>query len=309
MSVPESYFDYPNRREGVDHDRFAFRSLREAAPVQWSHGGKLALWVTLHLEHFPLNMPGKPLLPIGGFDRPGVSVWDYTERDYGNRVGIFRLMRLLDRHGITPTVAMNAAVAERCPPLMESMLARGWEIAASGVDMGHLHHGETPPEEEARLVSESFATLRRISGQPVTGWHSPAHSQSPRTADLVAAEGGQWIADWINDDMPYRFRTDAGSLVQMPLSYDLSDRKVMQLQAQPAAIWSGQVEAARDLLLSETATYGGRILSLSLSPWVAGRPAKIATLDRLFTSLLADADVRPATGGALAEDWAAQVPA
>lgn len=309
MSVPDDYFDYPHRGPGPDHDRYPHRALRQAPHVAWQDGTRLALWITVHLEHFPLDMPGGPLMPIGGFDRPGVSVWDFTQRDYGNRVGIFRLMKVFDRLGLKPTVAMNAAVADRCPPLMEAMLVRGWEIAASGLDMGRLHHGGLEKDCEAEIVGESFRVLRAASGQPVTGWHSPAHSQSLNTPDLVAAEGGTWIADWINDDMPYRFATSAGPLVQMPLSYDLSDRKVMQLQAMPAAIWAGQVEAAAGLLGAEAASAGGRILSLSLSPWVAGLPAKVAYLERLLTDLLARDGVAPIQGGALARDWAAQVPA
>ena len=307
MTIQPSYFDYPHRGPGMDHDRYEFRRLVKAAPVVWPDGAKLLLWVTLHLEHFPMDMPKTPFFPAGGMSRPGVSVWDYTQRDYGNRVGFYRLMKLFDRHGIKPTVAMNSQVAVRYPSLMERIVERGWEIAASGVDMAHLHHGGVDQAAERGQVEQSFADLRRLSGQAVTGWHSPAHSQSQNTPDLVAASGGLYIADWINDDMPYHFATANGTLTQMPLSYDLSDRKILYQQALPAAVYAHQINMACECLHQEAETKGGRILSLSLSPWVAGLPAQIRAIDALLGRIMAKTNTLSASGEEIRSFWAASV--
>lgn len=296
MSVLANYFDYPHRRPGLDHSRFFHRYLDRAPAVAWPGGARLLLWTTVHIEHFPMDMTARPFLPIGGIERPYQAGWEYTMRDYGNRVGVFRLMKVLDRHGLRPTVAMNSEVAERYPFLLAEMVKRNWEIAASGVNMASLHHGDLAEETERGLVRRSFETLRRASGQKVTGWHSPAHSQSARTPDLVAECGGRYIADWVNDDMPYEFKTARGSLMQMPLSYDLSDRKILFLQNQNAASYAQQIEAAFDCLCAEAAEKGGRILSLSLSPWVSGQPGRIKTLDGLLGRILTRQGVAAATG-------------
>lgn len=305
MTIAASYFDYPRRGPGMDQDRYPYRRLARSPAVTWPGGSKLLVWVTLHLEHFPMDMPAKPFLPAGGMNRPGVSVWDYTQRDYGNRVGFYRLMKLFDRHGIRPTVAMNSQVAVRYPFLLERIVERGWEIAASGVDMGHLHYGGLDEAAERAQVEQSFGDLRRLSGQPVTGWHSPAHSQSQNTPDLVAESGGLYVADWINDDMPYAFATRGGTLTQMPLSYDLSDRKILYLQSLPSSVYAQQVEMACGCLREEADTRGGRILSLSLSPWVAGLPAQIRTIDALLGRVLATPDTRPANGEEIRAAWTA----
>lgn len=302
-AIGPDYFDYPHRRPGLDHDRFERRYLRDLPAVPWPDGDRLKLWITVHLEHFPMDMPSKPFVPPGGMDRPYPSVWDYSTRDYGNRVGIFRVLRVLDRHGLAATAAMNAAVAERYPYLLQELLRRNWEIAAAGIDMAHLHHGRLDPAEEEDMVTKAFGTLRRLSGQAVTGWHSPAHSQSARTPDLVAASGGAYIADWINDDMPYAFRTAAGELTQLPLSWDLSDHKILFSQSMPVADYEYQLNAAFDALEEESRTRGARVLSLSLSPWIIGQPGRIRALDRLLTRFLAADGIGVVTGEELRSAW------
>lgn len=303
--IGQDYFEYPHRRKGLDHDRFDRRYLRDLPNVAWPDGQRLKLWLTVHLEHFPMDMPAKPFVPPGGMDRPYPSVWDYSSRDYGNRVGIYRLFKVLDKHSVRATAAMNSAVAERHPFLLEEIMRRGWEVAAAGTDMGALFHGERDPAEEAAQIAASFATLRRLSGQEVTGWHSPAHSQSEQTPDVVAAQGGRYIADWINDDMPYVFRTTHGDLLQMPLSWDLSDHKILHSQNMPIVDYEWQMSAAFDALQAEAINEGARILSLSLSPWIIAQPGRIRALDRLLTRFLAEPGVGVATGEELRLAWKA----
>ena len=303
--ISDDYFSYAHRAPGTDHDRYAARYLRDLPKFSWADDASLLIWVTVHLEHFPMDMPAVPVKPIGGMDRPYPSVWDYSTRDYGNRVGIYRLFEVLDRYGIRPTAAMNAVLANRYPTLMADILKRDWEIAAAGLDMGHLHHSQLSETEERGLVEETFATLREASGQSIIGWHSPSHSQSAVTPDLVAESGGQYICDWINDDMPYSFRTRAGDLLQMPLSYDLSDHKILGLQNMPIGDYAYQLDAAFDMLLAESRERGGRILSLSLSPWIIAQPGRIDALDSLLKRFTAESGVSTATGEDIRAQWIA----
>lgn len=303
--IGEDYFHYPHRRKGLDHDRFDRRYLRDLPKADWPDGQRLKIWLTVHFEHFPMDMPSKPFVAPGGMDRPYPSVWDFSTRDYGNRVGIYRLFKVLDKHGVAATAAMNSEVARRYPYLLQEILRRDWEIAAAGTDMGRLHHGELDRASEEAMVVESFGTLRQLSGEAVTGWHSPAHSQSVHTPDLVAAKGGKYLADWINDDMPYAFRTTEGEVTQLPLSWDLSDHKILHVQNMPVTDYEWQVNAAFDALDAESRSRGARILSLSLSPWIIAQPSRIRALDRLLTRFLAVEGVGAATGEAICRDWQA----
>lgn len=298
------YIDYPLRGHRLDHDRFPMRYLKDAPAVRWPGGAKVALWITVHLEFFPMNMGKAPFVPAGGVEKPYPSHWDYAIRDYGNRVGIFRIIKVLDEAGCRATAATNSEIATRYPALLHEVVGRNWEVAAAGTDMGELISGDLAQEAERDLVARSLATLRQASGQPVTGWHSPGYSQSLHTPDILAANGIAYATDWVNDDMPYRMRTEAGDLVQMPLTWFLSDQHLLLNQHQPVDEWESQLAAAFRCLVAEAGrSGGGRILSLALTPYVIGQPYRIAALKRLLATVLGTGEVWCATGGEICAAW------
>ncbi len=118
MSLPYDYLEYPKRRHGMDHDRYEWSMLRERKPVTWPGGARIALWVVPALEFFPLDQPAEPFKAPGGMVTPYPDLRHYTLRDYGSRVGIFRIMKVLDGLGIRASVAVNAAISERYPFLI-----------------------------------------------------------------------------------------------------------------------------------------------------------------------------------------------
>jgi allantoinase len=300
------YLEYPLRGHRLDHERFPMRYLRNAPKVTWPGGAPLALWVTVPVEFFPMNMGKAPFVPVGGVDKPYPGVWDYAGRDYGNRVGIFRLMEALAGAGLKATAAVNSVAAERYPALLAEIVACGWEVAASGTDMGEILNGTMPEEEEQGIVSRSVSFLREASGQPVKGWHSPGYSQSFHTPDILAAHGIRYATDWVNDDMPYGMATRGGTLLQMPLTWFLSDWQMLFVQNQRSEEYEAQILAAARALRDEAARAGGgRILSLVLTPYVMGQPHRMATLRRMLGALTAEG-VWAATGAEIAEAWTAQ---
>jgi peptidoglycan/xylan/chitin deacetylase (PgdA/CDA1 family) len=137
--------------------------------VRWPGSARVALVVVPAVQWFPLDTPATPLQPVGALDGIHPDYRAYTHRDYGNRVGIFRVMAVLDRLGLRATAAVNAAVAARYPWLLGEIGGRGWEIAAHGFHMGRLHHGGLDRGEEGAIVDETLGLLRRASGQPVRG--------------------------------------------------------------------------------------------------------------------------------------------
>lgn len=305
MSIAPGYFDYPRRRPGLDHNRFEHRYLMTGKAGRWPNGKAVALCISAPVEFFPMDMPRAPLNPPGGMERPGASFWDFTLRDYGNRVGIYRLIRSFKGAGVRATAAMNAEVATRYPFLLEKLLEHDWEIAASGLDMGNLHHGGVPEARERELVEQSFEILRRESGQPVKGWFSPAQSQSKVTPDLVARSGGIYLSDFSNDDAPYWMNASGGRIVSLPLTYELSDRRFLFLQNQPLDQWEAQNVEAMDYLVAEAREKGARMFSFSVTPWIIGQPYRMAALERVLERLLSHSDVWVATGAEIAEAWAA----
>ena len=139
MSLPPTYFEYPLRRPGMDHSRYSYSNLFKRKPVQWPDGARIALWIVPTLEFFPLNMTPKGFSSPGGLDRPYPDYWNYTLRDYGNRVGFARIFRALEERGLKASVAMSSRLAERYPHVLQEVGRLGFELVCHGIDMNHIH--------------------------------------------------------------------------------------------------------------------------------------------------------------------------
>ena len=306
IGLGPDYIHYPKRAPGMDQARYAYRAMRRAPALRWPGGARVGVWITVHVEWFPLDMPTRPILPIGAIQRAYPDTQTYTARDYGNRVGIYRLMDAFAAHGARPTAAVNAAVAERYPLLIQAICAAGWEVMAAGLDMGHLHYAGVPPEQERALVRHALATLRQATGQAVLGWHSPAFSQSPITPELVAEEGVGWMADWVNDEKPYEFAlAGGGSLLALPAAHELSDTQIIELHSAGLADFEQQVLAAFQTIRAEASPEDGRILSLAVSPWLMGQPYRIAAMERILAALFGSGEAVSVTAEEIAAAWRA----
>lgn len=285
MALDKEHLQYPKRQYGMDHERYSWSMLSERSPVSWPGGAKLALWINVGLQFFPLDQRGKPFAVPGGMTMPYPDLRHFTLRDYGNRVGIYRFLQAFDRFGIKSSFAFSTQLAERAPYLLERIKERGDEILCHGWNMDSLHFGGMPREEEAALVSRSLARLRELSSQPVSGWISPARNESENTPELLAENGVRFFCDWVNDDMPYRFSTKSGELTAMPLATELEDAFIIMNNLHSEQSWLEQVCDAADFLLAEADTHGGRILALNIHPWMLGQPHRIGKLEQALEYL------------------------
>jgi len=306
MALPDDHLKYPMRRRGMDHDRYAYSPLFARKPVTWPGNARVALWIVPTLELFPLDMAIGSIKPAGALDRPYPDLWNYTLRDYGNRVGAARILRALERRGLKASVAMSAGLVARYPHLVRDCVGLGHEIVAHGLDMGHVHAGDLAEAVERGWVATALATLRAASGQAVKGWYSPAHAETWTTLDLVAQAGCSYVCDWANDDMPYPLRTASGGLHAMPHGFEVSDLQLFHAYRHTAAQYVRQVTDHFDHHYREAAEHGGRIVTLSLRPWVSGVPHRIAAVEAVLDHILSLAGVWNATGAEILEAWTAQ---
>jgi allantoinase len=308
MALDPSYLVYAKRRYGMDHERYPWSLLVDRPKVAWPGGAPVALWISVHLEFFPLNPVGKPFKLPGGMVTPYPDLRHFTLRDYGNRVGVQRLLRLFERLGLRASFPTNAAVARRTPSLVRDIARAGHELVGHGLDMDHPHYGGMDEAEERTLIGESLSLLRAAAGQPVEGWVSPGKSESWTTPELLVEQGVRWFGDWINDDMPFRFDTANGPLVALPHSAELDDRQILVEYRHAESAFAEQLLDQHTFLAREAATGGGRVLAITLHPWVIGQPHRIGALERALEAIVA-AGVWPVTGGELCRAWEAQQPA
>lgn len=306
MTLPDDYLEYPIRGYGMDHDRYEWDIMFRRKAVTWPDNARVALWITPLLQWFPMDMETKPVAPPGGFNRPYPDYRNYSHRDYSLRVGIFRFFKLFDDLGIKASAAMNSAVGERYPILVDEINKRGWEVLAHGVHMGCMHYGGLDETVEGDRVKECVDSLRQTTGQPVRGWLSIGKSESENTPDLVAANGIEYLCDWCNDDMPYPFKTRNGEMFAMPHTQEIDDRLVLLGFHHREQEFVQQIKDQFDTLYAESEQYGGRILSMTLHPWVMGHPYRIRYLKDALSYILGHEGVWAATGAEILDAVKAQ---
>ena len=307
MALERNHLEYPRRAYGMDHDRYEWSMLTDRPRVQWPQGKTLAVWVNVSLEHFPLNPAGKPVKLPGSMTMPYPDLRHYTLRDYGNRVGIYRFLNAFKRLGVQASFAVNAELAVRYPALLRALADHGGEVLGHSWNMDTPHAGGLAEADEAALIERSLTTLRAATGQAVKGWLSPGKLQSPQTPELLHAHGVDYFADWVNDELPYLFNTAQGPLWSLPLTTEIEDRFVVMDNQHSEESWAEQVKDACDLLLAESREQGGRLLAISLHPWVMGQPHRMKHLEAALAYVLAQPGVWNAQPGDILAASAAQL--
>lgn len=293
MSLDPAYLKYPKRRRGMDHDLYPWSRLAARPPVGWPG---VAIWIVVSMEWFPLTPSDTPFRAPGHMATPYPDYRHYTARDYGNRLGLPRLLDAFAAVGATVSVAANAAAAERQPALVARIIADGHEIVAHSTDMNGTIDSTLAAADERALIIGARDRLAAATGVTPRGWLSIARSQSWRTPALLAAAGFEYQCDWVNDELPYRF----GGLVNLPLNHELSDRQVIGVQQQSADSYCEQLRDAFDWLAVEAAaTGGGRLLPIHLTPYISALPYRIDALEALLIWLAARPEAWFARGDAL----------
>jgi len=282
---------------------FPYSPIITRPALTWPEGARLALWVIPNIEFF--SLAEKVPAAAGGSGAPVPDVPAWSVRDYGNRIGIFRLMRVLDRHGIRATVALNSDLCAQHPAIIAEGNARGWEW------MGHNESNtrrlnEAAPGEEAGIVHRALSTIAQATGKRPLGWLGSGLQETWQTLDLLAAEGCEYVADWVNDDQPYTMKLAGGRrMVAMPYSQEINDKPVFERAHRTAAEFRDMICAQFDVLYREGAE-SGRVMAIAIHPYLTGVPHRIDAFDAALAHVCAHRGVWKATGAEIARHFVAQ---
>ncbi len=303
MTLDPAYLDYPKRAHGYDHDLYDWSAIQARKPIIWPDAKSVAVWICVSLEWFPIIPSDTPFRAPGHMQTAYPDYRHYTAREYGTRIGFYRLLDAFAKAGVQASIATNSAIAERYPQIIADIVSAGHEIIAHSTDMNGTIASGLPIAEERALIAQSLDTCGRLSGIRPTGWLSIARSQSWNTPDLLKEAGLVYCCDWVNDELPYRFKN---GLINLPLNHELSDRQIITTQQHSADSYAQQVVDAFDWLANETKTQGGRMLPLHITPYIMGLPYRIGAFEKLLAALATRPEAWFASGGEIVSAWGAR---
>lgn len=261
------------------HGRYPYRPITDRPVYDWPGGKRLALYFGVNHEVFRFgDGHGAELAPA----KTQPDVMNYAWRDYGNRVGVWRLFDLFDRLGLRTTALLNTDVIEQCPGLAEACRDRGDEIAAHGATNAEAQ-GDLSRADEARLIADVTDRLAVLGVRP-TGWLGPWISESADTPDLLAEAGYRYVLDWAHDDQPVNLATSHGELLSVPYSQEINDIPAIIGRKQEAETFAAMIDAAVEQLLSEC-DRRPVVLGIALHPYIMGQAHRVPALARVLTRL------------------------
>ena len=280
----------------TEHDRFDYSPIIDRPRLSWPNDARVAVWVIPNIEHFLFDRPSTRLtnLPVNP------DVLNYSWRDYGVRVGIWRMMEVMERYGVKGTVALNSDVCARYPRIIEEGKKLGWEWMGHGNNNSTLFAGQSEAEERA-LIKDVVTTISKSVGKAPRGWLSPALSETMRTLDILAENGIEYVGNWVNDDQPYPMRVKKGSMIAMPYSVEINDiPALLDLHQSPETF--GQMICDQFDVLYEDGAQTGRVISICLHPFLVGYPHRSKYFAKALHHITSRQEVWLTTGGAIV-DW------
>ena len=283
---------------GSDHAIHPFSPQPARPDFRWPGGKRVAAYILLHIEHTEIAPPeGTHRDPrFRGAFFTGTPDWHtYSYRDYGNRIGAWRILDLLDALKLRASVAVNLLAARRHPELIAACAARGFEPVAHGISASRMITSRMAEAEERAHIAEACEGLAAI-WPGATGWLGQDHGATERSTRLLAEAGFGYSLDWANDDEPY---LHASGLLAMPPPAEWDDVQTVWLRRVPVTRWPGLVRDALDRLLVEPR--GGRVLGIGVHPWMLGAPHRIQYLREALEDLTSRDGLHIATAGELAD--------
>jgi peptidoglycan/xylan/chitin deacetylase (PgdA/CDA1 family) len=285
-----------------EHDRFPYSPIVDRPPLKWPNGARVALWVIPNIEHFLFDRPSTSLSGATAGLVP--DVLNYSWRDYGPRVGIWRMMEIMERYGVKGTVALNSDVCARYPRIIEEANKLGWEWMGHGVNNSILINKQ-PEDEERALIKSVVDTIRQGTGKQPRGWLGPALSESHHTLDILAENGIDYVGDWVNDDQPYPMRVKSGSMYSIPYSVELNDIPAFLNVFQSPEGFGRMICDQFDVLYQDGAKTG-RVMSICLHPFLIGHPHRAKYFAKALEYVTGHDGVWLATGSQIIDAYKAQ---
>jgi allantoinase len=282
----------------AEHGRFEYSAIAKRPKWELPNGARVAVWITPNVEHFHFDKPAMSLTPMTAGLRP--DVLNYAWRDYGARVGIWRIMEILERQGFIATAALNSEVCSQYPAIIEEGNRLGWEWMAHGENNSSLFTG-MPEDAERPIIKKVLETITKSVGKKPRGWLGPALTETDNTLDLLAEAGIEYVADWCNDEQPYFMKTRHGSIVAIPYTLEIGDIPAFLQHGSSGEDFYKMIVDQFDTMY-EDGKKQPRVFCIALHPFLVGHPFRARHLERALAYIRQHDAVWITTASAIV-DW------
>jgi allantoinase len=252
------------------HNRYDYIPIHKRPQYDWPEGARLAVTLCSNIEYFAFRT-GLGVDPSGNPEPQ--SHRNYAWRDYGNRVGVWRYLDLLDEFGLPGAHNVNSAVLEACPEIVERLRGRGDEFVGHGRTNAE-RQDVLWEEDEARLIAECTEIITRLSGQRPEGWLGPGLAESAVTADLLKEAGYRYLMDWAMDDQPVWMRTRAGAILSVPYPAELNDLPALVNRRHTGRQFAEMIMDQFDEMLAQSRKHP-LVFAVALHPFIIGQPFRL----------------------------------
>jgi allantoinase len=263
------------------HNRYSYSAIKSRPTYTWPEGKKLALYVGINIEHFAF---GTGLGHSVSAELPPPDPRTFAWRDYGNRVGVWRIFDLLDQLGLPAAHLVNTTIFDYAPEILSSIKARGDEIIGHGRTNAE-RQGQLWEEDEARLIAYVRDQIERHSGQRARGWMGPWMSQSHATPDLLKEAGFEFLMDWPADDQPLWMKTRSGPIMSVPYPLEINDSPQLLVRRHTAVQFEEMIIEQFEEMLDQSEQQP-LVCGIALHTMVVGQPYRMRSLRRALQHIV-----------------------
>ncbi|MEO8751414.1 MAG: polysaccharide deacetylase family protein [Casimicrobiaceae bacterium] len=286
------------------HGRYAYSPITGRAPFAWPDGKRLAVYVALNVEQYAFGEGLTEQLVPALHEH---DVLNYSWRDYGNRVGAWRLLELFEELRMPVSLLLNSEIYQHCPELVAAFRARGDEVAAHGRTNSEAQSG-LGEAAERELIAAVTSTLRRHEGKPPAGWLGPWIAETAATPDLLHEAGYTYLLDWCADDQPLWLTTRGGRILAVPYPQELNDSNAIVARRATASEFADMIVDQFDEMREQSAAQP-LLMGIALHAYIVGQPFRLRHLRRALAHIAAQRDtIWLATAGDIAHHYVALQP-
>lgn len=283
----------------MDNSLYDYSPIVDRPKLKWPNGARVAFYVGVNVEHYEVDKPSTSL--FGGTTHLKPDPLNYGWRDYGVRVGIWRMMEALDKRNLRASVLLNADAARLYPQIIEAGKARNWSWIAHGKN-NSIFQADMTEAQERHYLTDVIETIARATGQKPKGWMGPGLTETFNTPRLLKDLGLSYVLDWCADDQP--FRLNVPGIISVPYSVEINDGIMFLAKSLSGDDFYRMVVDQFDQLYKES-EHSGKVMALALHPFIINQPFRHKYLEKALDYIIGHEGVWLTTSDEIADHYAA----